>query len=217
MRLLVIEDEADLRRVIVQALREEGYAVDASATGEDGLQKALNWEYAAIVLDLRLPGIAGEEFLRQLRQTRETPVVVLSAKNRLADRITNLDEGADDYLVKPFELAELFARLRAVIRRSQGHAHPQIEIGAIRIDTATREVYREGERVHLTAREYALVELLAMHRGQLVTREMIYNELFDEDDDSLSNLVDVHISNIRKKLGREWITTRRGHGYLVDD
>jgi two-component system OmpR family response regulator len=216
MRILVVEDEPDLRRVLVQALREEGYAVDDAAEGEDGLHKATSWDYDALVLDLMLPRLDGWEVLRRLRQTRKTPVLILTARDGVADRVRGLDGGADDYLVKPFELNELLARLRALIRRAAGSAVSTISIGDVVIDTAARLVSRAGQPVALTPREYALVELLALHRGRLITRTVIYEHLFDENEDSLSNLVDVHVSNVRKKLGKDFITTRRGQGYVID-
>ncbi len=132
------------------------------------------------------------------------------------DRVRGLDTGADDYLVKPFELAELLARLRALIRRAASQAQTRLEIGDVVIDTAARTVSRDGQAITLTAREYSLLEFLALHRGKLVTRTMLYEHLFDENDDTLSNLLDVHVFNIRKKLGHDFITTRRGHGYTVE-
>src|SRR5262249_20834275 len=216
MRILVIEDEPDLRRVLVQALREEGYAVDDAAEGEDGLHKATSWDYDALVLGLMLPCLDGWEVLRRLRQTRKTPVLILTARDGVADRVRGLDGGADDYLVKPFELNELLARLRALIRRAAGSAVSTISIGDVVIDTAARLVTRAGQPVALTPREYALVELLALHRGRLITRTAVYEHLFDENEDSLSNLVEVHVSNVRKKLGKDFITTRRGQGYVID-
>jgi len=216
MRLLVIEDEPALRRVIAQALREESYAVDEAGDGEDGLYKAKSWDYDAIVLDLMLPGMSGWLVLEKLRATKKTPVLILTARDALSDRIRGLDDGADDYLVKPFDLPELFARLRALIRRAAGQASPTIKVGEVEIDTLSRTVWRLGESIALTAREYALVELLAFNQGRLVTRTQIYEHIFDENDDSLSNLVEVHVSNIRKKLGKDFITTRRGLGYTLE-
>ena len=217
MRLLVVEDEPELRRVVVAALREEGYAVDEAADGEEGLYKAKTWDYDAVVLDVMLPRLDGFELLARLRKVKPTPVLMLTARDAISDRVRGLDYGADDYLVKPFDLAELFARLRALVRRAKGQATAVIEIGPMTIDTRARTVQRDGESVTLTAREYAFVELLALHRGQVVTRTQIYDHLFDENSDTLSNLVEVHVANIRKKLGREFIQTRRGLGYVVDD
>jgi two-component system OmpR family response regulator len=169
-----------------------------------------------VVLDIMLPGIDGWEVLRRLRKTKKTPVLMLTARDAVRDRVRGLDSGADDYLVKPFELPELLARLRALIRRSASKAQPQLEIGDVTIDTAARKVSRQGQEVLLTAREYTLLEFLALHRDELVTRTMLYDHLFDENDDTLSNLLDVHVSNLRKKLGHDFITTRRGHGYCIE-
>lgn len=216
VRLLVVEDEPELLQVVARALREAGYAVDEAADGEDGLYKAKSWTYDAIVLDLMLPKIDGLSLLSQLRREQKTPVLILTARDTVADVVRGLDGGADDYLVKPFRLAELLARLRALVRRSVGQPTPQLEIGDVTIDTVARTVLRGGVEVTLTAREYSLVELLALHRGKLVSRSQIYDHLFDENDDTLSNLVDVHVSNIRKKLGRDFIVTRRGLGYVVE-
>jgi two-component system, OmpR family, response regulator len=216
MRILVVEDEPELLGVVAQALREEGYAVDEADNGTDGLFKAQSWEYDGIVLDLMLPGIDGWQLLAELRRQRKTPVLILTARDAVPERIRGLDAGADDYLVKPFALGELLARLRALIRRAAGEAAPVINLGAVTIDTRSRTVTRAGRSVALTAREYALVELLALARGRVVSRTEIYEHLFDENEDSLSNLLEVHVSNIRKKLGKDFIGTRRGLGYLVD-
>ena len=219
MRVLIVEDEPDLRRILVSALRENGYAADEAADGEAGLAQALRWEYDALVLvlDLMLPRLDGWTLLQRLRKQRRTPVLILTARDAVPDRVRGLDAGADDYLVKPFELTELLARLRALIRRAAGGSSSSvIEIGDVVIDQAARAVSLAGEPITLTAREYALVELLALHRGQLITRSMIYEHLFDDTEDSLSNLVDVHVCNVRRKLGKDFITTRRGQGYLLD-
>lgn len=215
MRVLVVEDEPDLLDSLLQALREDGYAVDGAPDGEDGLFKAENMDYDAIVLDYMLPKMSGREILTRLRRRKATPVMMLTARDAVRDRVEALDGGADDYLVKPFDLDELLARLRALIRRSAQRAHPQIRIGEVVIDTAARTVTQQGEPVVLTAREYSLVEYLALHSGTVVTRTVLYEHLFDENDTTLSNLLDVHVSNIRRKLGHGFITTRRGHGYTI--
>jgi two-component system, OmpR family, response regulator len=215
MRVLVIEDEPDLLEALAQALREAGYAVDEALDGRDGLFKAAGTEYDAIVLDLMLPGMSGWDLLRELRKSRSTPVLILTARDTLPDRVKGLDAGADDYLTKPFELPELQARLRALIRRGAGQTTAVIEIGDVTVDTAERTVRKAGQLVSVTPREYALVELLALHKGKLVTRTTIYEHLFDEASDTLSNLIDVHVANVRRKLGKEFITTRRGEGYQV--
>jgi two-component system OmpR family response regulator len=216
MRILIVEDEPDLLRSLAQALREEGYAVDSASNGEDGLFNAESYDYDAIVLDVMLPRLDGWELLKRLRKTKETPVLMLTARDQSRDRVRGLDTGADDYVVKPFDLPELFARLRALIRRAANKTTNVIEIGDVKIDTAGRRVLRADQSVELTAREYALVEFLALHRGEVVTRTKLYEHLFDENDGTLSNLLDVHVSNVRKKLGAEFITTRRGHGYYIE-
>jgi two-component system, OmpR family, response regulator len=216
MRVLVVEDEPDLLGSLLQAVREDGYAADGAADGDEGLYKAESSDYDAILLDIMLPGIDGWEVLRRLRRTKKTPVLMLTARDAVRDRVKGLDTGADDYVVKPFDMDEVLARLRALIRRSASEAQPRLEIGQVAIDMTARTVTRSDEAVPLTAREYALLEYLALHRGKLVTRTTLYEHLFDENDNTLSNLLDVHVSNLRKKLGHEFITTRRGHGYSID-
>jgi len=216
MRILVVEDEPDLLKSLAQALREEGYAVDTAEDGEEGMYKAESWEYDALVLDVMLPKMDGWELLKRLRKIKKTPVLMLTARDRTNDRVRGLDTGADDYVVKPFDLEELVARLRAIIRRSSGQAQARIEIGEVTIDTAARSVKRDGDEVPLTAREYSLLEYLALHRGEVVSRTTLYEHLFDEDDSTLSNLLDVHVSNLRKKLGHDFVSTRRGHGYCIE-
>ena len=190
--------------------------MDTAADGEEGLFKAENTPYDVIVLDVMLPRLDGWHVLERLRQSKKTPVLMLTARDAARDRVRGLDSGADDYLVKPFDLDELFARIRAIIRRSAGQTLNVIEIGNVVINTASRQVTLSESPVALTAREYCLLEFLALHRGETVTRSTLYEHLFDEDDDSLSNLLDVHVSNLRKKLGAEVVTTRRGHGYCIE-
>ena len=181
----------------------------------NGCVRASGCDYDAVILDLMLPKVDGWQVLSAVRKLKKTPVLILTARDEVTDRVRGLDSGADDYLVKPFELAELFARLRALIRRSAGQATPAVELGDVVIDMRSRTVTQRKQPIMLTAREYALVELLALNRGQVVTRTQIYEHLFDENDDTLSNLVDVHVSNIRRKLGRDFIATRRGLGYVI--
>jgi len=216
MRILVVEDEPRLLRNLAKALREEGYAVDTAEAGDDGLYMAESYDYDAIVLDVMLPQLDGWQVLERLRQKKQTPVLMLTARDAGQDRVRGLDTGADDYLVKPFDLAELLARLRALIRRSAGHARPFIELGDVVLDPRARSVKRSGEAVMLTAREYSILEYLALHRGKVVSRSTLYEHLFDENDDSLSNLLDVHVFSLRKKLGRDLIATRRGQGYCIE-
>lgn len=216
VRLLIIEDDELLLRSLAMGLREENYAVDTASDGEAGLFKASEFDYDCIILDGMLPVFDGWEILRRLRPIKRTPVLMLTARDAVPDRIRGLDAGADDYLTKPFDGDELLARIRSLIRRSSGLASSLIEIHAVVIDTAARTVTHQGLEISLTAREYSLVEYLALHRGHVISRSELYEHLFDEDDDTLSNLLDVHVSNIRKKLGSEFITTRRGHGYAIE-
>ncbi|MCB1209584.1 MAG: response regulator transcription factor [Verrucomicrobiales bacterium] len=215
MRLLIIEDEPDLLSGLTRALRRAGYSADTAPDGEDGLFKALEIDYDAIILDVMLPRLDGWAVLAKLREKKSTPVMMLTARDATRDRVRGFDTGADDYLVKPFELDELLARLRALIRRSKGKATPSIEIGDVKIDTVGRSVTLGGKEIVLKAREYDVLEYLALHRGQVVTRTTLYEHLYDESGDTLSNLMDVLIYNLRSKLGRDFITTRRGHGYCI--
>ena len=215
MRVLIIEDEPDLVRVVRQALTESGFSVDTAADGEEGLWKARSTDYDAIILDLMLPRMHGGDVLRELRTTKITPVLVLTARDSPTDKITNLNLGADDYLTKPFDLDELIARVRALIRRSSNQPSPVLRARDIELDTSARVVRKQGQHVDLAVKEYAILELLMTHHDKLVTRTMIYEHVYGEDDGTLSNVVDVYICNLRKKLGSELINTRRGEGYII--
>ncbi len=216
MRILVVEDEPRLQRNLAKGLREEGYAVDVAGDGDDGLFKVETYNYDAIILDVMLPKLDGWEILERLRKKKQTPVLMLTARDAYPDRVRGLDTGADDYLIKPFDLAELLARLRALIRRSVNRVTNRIDLGDVILDTRARSATRAGQPVTLTAREYAILEYLALHRGEVVSRTELYDHLFDENDDTLSNLVDVHVFSIRKKLGANLIVTRRGQGYCIE-
>jgi DNA-binding response OmpR family regulator len=215
MRLLIVEDEAALRHSLVKLFREEGYAVDAAANGVEGLQKAKDFEYDAIVLDFMMPGMDGREVLRRLRHVKRTPVMMLTARNSVEDRVVGLDLGADDYLAKPFVQQELLARLRALVRRNHSTGSVTIALGDVVVDTVARRVTKAGKAETLTGREYALLEYLAHRRGAVVTRAELYEHLFDENEDTLSNLLEVHVCNLRRKLGNGLIHTRRGMGYEI--
>lgn len=217
MRLLVVEDETDLREALRMALEDEGYAVDSAEDGEEGLYKAQGWEYDAVILDIMMPKMDGWEVLEELRKEKTTPVLILTARGEIADKIKGLDLGSDDFLVKPFDMDELFARLRALIRRSAGKASNELTLGKLSINTAAKSAHLAGEEVNLTAMEYALAEYLVMHRDRIVTRTELYEHLFDENDDSLSNLLDVHVCNVRHKIGTGFIKTKRGQGYMAGD
>lgn len=216
MRVLVVEDEVDLARTVRQALVEDGFAVDVAHDGESGLFSAEGVDYDALVLDLMLPRMDGWTVLKRLRAKKKTPVLILTARDATPDKVKGLNAGADDYLTKPFQLEELLARVRALIRRGADKPSPLIALDDVEINTASRTVKRAGKPVELTAKEYALVELLALHKGELVTRTMIYEHIYDERDDSLSNVVDVYVSNLRKKLGKDFVETRRGQGYILN-
>ena len=216
MRILVVEDDPALLRTLAATLREENFAVDTAADGEDGLYKARETAYDAIVLDVMMPKLDGWDVLAGLRPANRTPVLMLTARDAVLDRVKGLDGGADDYLTKPFDIDELLARVRALIRRTSGQTQSILQIGGLAIDIAARRVTLAGSEVELTAREYRLLEYLALHRGEVVTRTTLYEHLFDENDSSMSNLLDVYVSTLRRKLGHDLITTRRGHGYSIE-
>jgi two-component system OmpR family response regulator len=216
MRILAVEDQPDLLRTIAKTLRENGYAVDTAPDGRDGLEKAQSIDYDLIILDVMLPEMDGWDVLRQLRKAKKTPVLMLTARDAVPDRVKGLNCGADDYQTKPFEFDELLARINALIRRASGQAQPNLTIETLLIDTVGKRVFQNGAEVTLTAREYSLLEFLALRRGQVVTRTMLYDHLLGEDDDSLSNLMDVYVASLRRKLGADIIVTRRGLGYLIE-
>jgi two-component system, OmpR family, response regulator len=216
MRVLIVEDEPDLLDTLAEALRAEGYAVDEAADGPDGLFMARETDYDAIVCDVMLPGHDGFVLVQRLREVKKTPVLLLTARTQVPDRIHGLDSGADDYLAKPVDLRELAARLRALIRRAHGNAAPTLQLGEIVLDTNAQSVTLAGQPVTLTGREYALLEFLAHRRGRIVTRTQLYEHLHDETDNPISNLIDVHVFNLRKKLGTDLIVTHRGRGYTIE-
>lgn len=218
MKILVVEDNDHLRKSLVEYLRDEGFAADGAADGQEGLYRANEWDYDGIVLDVMIPAPDGFEVLKRLRAAgNTTPVIMLTARTGLDDRLHGLDSGADDYLTKPFELAELVARIRSLARRAQRAPNPLIRIGTLDMNTASRTVTLCGGSVELTAREYALLELLALRRDEVVSREFLYEHLFDERDDTMSNMLDVYIYKLRHKLGKGVIRTRRGIGYQIAD
>ncbi len=220
MRLLLIEDYAPLRLSLTSGLREAGFAVDAAGDGETGLWHARGAVYDAIILDLMLPRVDGLTVLGRLRADGyNRPILILTARDTVPDRVKGLDSGADDYLVKPFAFEELLARLRALIRRQYEQKSPLLHLGDLEIDTAARRVRRAGAEVELTAREYVLLEYLACRAGQVVSRRDIWEHLYEFDSPSQSNVVDVYIGYLRRKLDRppgpSLIRTVRGSGYLL--
>jgi len=220
MRVLLVEDSKRLQGYVAQGLRNAGCAVDIADDGEDGLWLAESNDYDVIVLDLMLPKLDGMTLLRRLReQENKTHVLILTARDTVEDRVRGLEQGADDYLVKPFDLKELLARVRALARRSYGVKSPRMILGELRIDLATRLVTRKGEALDLKPREYALLEYLALRQGQVVTRTEIEEHIYDERVEAMSNVVDSAICFLRKKIdspGRpSLIQTRRGRGYIL--
>lgn len=220
MHVLVIEDYKPVRAAVVQALMEEGYAVEFSDNGREGLRQAKSGVHDVIVLDIMLPELDGIEILEQLRSSgNDVPVLLLTAMDQVDRRIAGLDAGADDYLVKPFSLGELMARVRALLRRRVAVSSSLIEIGSLRIDADSKLVTCRGRSIDLTSREYSLLELLARRGGKVVTREEIRRSLYEFEADVSSNVVDVYIGYLRKKLdpadGPSMIQTRRGIGYVL--
>ena len=220
MRILLVEDNKPLARALRQGLEEEGFAVDLSEDGEDADHKARVTSYDAIILDLMLPKKDGLTVLKGWRQSgMQTHVLVLTARGSLDDKVKGLDTGADDYLTKPFELEELLARLRALVRRGHSVKDPVLRVHDLSIDTAARTVKRAGKPIHLTPKEYAVLEFLAYHAGKVVSRTMIWDHLWDEHDESVSNVVDVYIRYLRNKIDKDFspplIMTRWGEGYML--
>lgn len=216
MRVLIVEDNELLRDSLHQGLREAGFSVDAAEDGTDGLWLAETGDYDVIILDLMLPGIDGLSLLSSLRERQKgTHVLILTAKDTVEDRVTGLNLGADDYLVKPFAFEELLARTHALVRRSYRRKSPKIELGSIQIDTTRKTVALHGTPIGLTPREYALLEYLAFRSGEVVSRTEIWEHLYEFESETTSNVVDVFIKRLRDKLGTQLIQTKRGQGYVL--
>ncbi len=220
MRILVVDDDVQLCRIVRRGLQEEGHAVDAVFDGLEALQYAVGGPYDLIILDVMLPGMDGFEVCRRLRQSRlRAAILMLTARDAVGDRIAGLDTGADDYLVKPFEFAELLARVRALLRRDGGERSAELRSGDLLVDTRTHGVRRGGRSVELTTKEFAMLEYLMRNAGAVVTRRMLEEHVWDYEFDSLSNLVDVYVGRLRRKLDREGeesiIETLRGLGYRL--
>ena len=216
MRALVVEDQPKLASLIQRGLSEEGYAVDVAPDGPQALVRATATEYDVIVLDVMLPGFDGFEVCRRLReQTVQAPVLMLTARDGVDDRIAGLDLGADDYLTKPFAFDELLARLRALTRRGALERTPVLEVGALRLDPRTRQVWHGEEEVDLSAKEFALLETFMRHPGQVLSRFELLEHAWDFAYDNRSNVVDVYVRYLRQKLGASIIETVRGAGYRL--
>jgi two-component system, OmpR family, response regulator len=220
VRVLVIEDETRMAALLRRGLEEEGYAVDLASDGDEGLFRAAENDYDVVLLDAMLPGMSGYEVCRQMRQHRRwAPVLMLTARDGIADRVAGLDAGADDYLTKPFAFAELTARLRALLRRGSAERPPVLTVGDLTLDPAAHSVRRAGREVELTAKEFALLELLMRHPGEVLTRTRILEHVWDFAYDPSSNVVDQYIAYLRRKIdrpfAREDVETVRGAGYRL--
>ena len=220
MRLLLVEDDPRIARFVAKGLREQAYAVDVAATGDDALYQAAVNTYDLVILDVMIPGRDGFAVCRELRKSgQRMPILMLTARDAVEDRIAGLDHGADDYLTKPFEFRELLARLRALLRRS-GELHPgKITIADLVLDTRAQSAKRAGRHITLTAKEYALLEYLARNAGRVVGRAEIAEHVWDETFDPFSNLIEVYINRLRRKIDAEsakpLLQTRRGAGYIL--
>ncbi len=221
MRILIVEDSVRLQRSLSSALRKTGYAVDVAGDGEEGLWLAGSHDYDVIILDIMLPKRDGLSVLAELRRRGQiVHVLLLTARDTILDRVEGLQAGADDYLVKPFALEELLARVQALGRRTYGTKQPRLQVGALEIDTLARCARRAGQTVDLTAREYLLLEYLSRRRGEVVSRAEIEAHIYDEQVDPMSNVVDSAICSLRKKISSAGepplIHTRRGLGYVLE-
>lgn len=216
MRILVVEDDAEVARQIAAALRSAGYAVDFVTDGADALFRGETEPYDAVVLDLGLPGMNGVSVLERWRQGGvRIPVLILTARGTWREKVTGLRAGADDYLAKPFEMEELIARVEALLRRAAGHASPLLAHGEVRLDTSTQRVSRAGSPVELTALEYRLLAYLMHHPGRVHSKSELTEHLYEQDFDRDSNVIEVLVNRLRKKLGASLIVTRRGQGYQL--
>ncbi len=224
MQILVVEDEPKVGHALQEGLRAEGYEVALATTGEEGFFLANSHAFDLIVLDVMLPGRGGLEVLAALRkQSKTTPVLLLTARDAVEDRVAGLDAGADDYLIKPFAFPELSARIRALLRRGKPEPAPSLKIGGLEIDSGNRAVAREGTRLELTAREFELLEFLARNQGRVVSREMLARDVWKEPGRAtpLDNVIDVHVARLRKKLDDPFETkllhTVRGVGFILSE
>ena len=218
MRLLVVEDDPDLRRQLTAALEDAGYAVDAAKDGEEGHFLGDTEPYDAVVLDLGLPIIDGVSVLEKWRRSgRKMPVLILTARDRWSDKVAGFDAGADDYVAKPFHMAEVLARIRALLRRAAGHASSEISVGPVVLDTKSARVSGDGLPVKLTSLEFRLLSYLMHHKGKVVSRTELVEHLYDQDFDRDSNTVEVFVGRLRKKLGVDVLHTIRGMGYTLTE
>lgn len=216
MRILLAEDDQSLGQALADGLRQLGYAVDWITDGIQAAAALSDTEYAAAILDWNLPRSCGPTIIAGMRRRQDsTPVLLLTARDDLSDRVAGLDAGADDYVVKPVHLDELAARLRALLRRADGQVEPAIRLGALEVTPAARTATLDGESLELTAREYALLETLVRHPGRAYSRDQLEEALYGWDQEVASNAVEVHVHHLRHKLGPGWIRTLRGIGYAI--
>ena len=216
MRILVVEDNADLRRQLADALSQSGYAVDLASDGEDGHFLGDTEPYDAVILDLGLPKMDGVTVLERWREDgRDFPVLILTARDRWSEKVAGFDAGADDYLTKPFITEELLARLRALLRRATGHSAAALECGELRVDTRSARATVKGAPIKLTAHEYRVLAYLMHHQGRVVPRTELVEHIYDQDFDRDSNTIEVFIGRLRKKIGSDRIQTERGLGYRL--
>ena len=220
MKILVVEDERDLNRIITKHLKKNNYSVDSCFDGREALDFVSYSEYDLIITDIMMPNVDGYEFIARLRESKNnTPVIMLTAKDTLADKIVGLDSGADDYIVKPFEFDELLARIRVLMRRNYGLETNVIQVDDVVLDISKKQVFRNGQNIGLTGKEYEVLEYLMKNKESILSRDQILNHVWDYDYDGASNIVDVIIKNIRKKLDngtdKTIIYTKRGLGYFV--
>ncbi len=216
MRILVVEDDPNLNRQLVQALGDAGYVVDKAEDGEEGHYLGETNPYDAVILDLGLPVIDGVSVLEKWRRAgRKMPVLILTARDRWSDKVAGFDAGADDYVTKPFNMEEVLARIRALVRRTAGHASTELVCGPVTLDTKGARVLVNGMAVKLTSQEYRLLEYLMMHGGKVVSRTELVEHLYDQDFDRDSNTIEVFVGRLRKKLGTDVLHTIRGMGYTM--
>lgn len=216
MRLLVVEDDADLNRQLTTALEEAGYVVDVAFDGEEGHFLGETEPYDAIILDIGLPSMDGISVLENWRREEiKIPVLILTARDRWSDKVAGMDAGADDYVSKPFHMEEVLARVRALLRRSAGHASNEIEVGSLRLDTKSARVTVDGSPVKLTSHEYRLLAYLVHHKDKVISRTELVEHLYDQDFDRDSNTIEVFVGRLRKKIPSDLIRTVRGLGYCL--
>ena len=222
MRILLVEDEEKVSRFIVRGLAAEGFAVDAAAEGQTGLDLATTFDYDLIILDLMLPGLSGTEVLRRTRaDNHRVPILMLTARDAVADKVEHLESGADDYLTKPFAFAELMARVKALLRRGSVERPSVLRVADLDLDRLSQQVKRAGRRIELTAKEYALLEYLMANASRVLSRTMIVDHVWDQSFDGATNIVDVYVRHLRSKVDdghdKKLIRTVRGVGYKISD